>query len=74
MKSELLAHLIFMLALGASIKALLRLAKNTLKNRVTQKACGGHAVISWVRVGKAWISLDSLVRIEHFQWVTQDFR
>ena len=25
-------------------------------------------------VGKAWISLDSLVRIEPFQWVTRDFR
>ena len=25
-------------------------------------------------VGKAWISLDSLVRIETFQWVTSDFR
>jgi hypothetical protein len=24
-------------------------------------------------VGKAWISLDSLVRIEPFQWVTSDF-
>jgi hypothetical protein len=27
-----------------------------------------------LRVGKAWISLDSLVRIEPFQWVTPDFR
>jgi hypothetical protein len=27
-----------------------------------------------MRVGKAWISLDSLVRIETFQWVTLDFR
>jgi hypothetical protein len=26
-----------------------------------------------MRVGKAWISLDSLVRIEPFQWVTLDF-
>jgi hypothetical protein len=25
-------------------------------------------------VGKAWISLDSLVRIEPFQWVALDFR
>ena len=24
-------------------------------------------------VGKAWISLDSLVRIETYQWVTSDF-
>ena len=29
---------------------------------------------SFLRVGKAWISLDSLVRIEPFQWVTRDFR
>jgi hypothetical protein len=28
----------------------------------------------FLRVGKAWISLDSLVRIEAFQWVTKDFR
>jgi hypothetical protein len=28
---------------------------------------------SFMRVGKAWISLDSLVRIEHFQWVARDF-
>jgi hypothetical protein len=27
-----------------------------------------------LRVGKAWISLDSLVRIERYQWVTLDFR
>jgi hypothetical protein len=27
-----------------------------------------------LRVGKAWISLDSLVRIEPFQWVMLDFR
>ena len=27
-----------------------------------------------LRVGKAWISLDSLVRIETYQWVTRDFR
>jgi hypothetical protein len=25
-------------------------------------------------VGKAWISLDSLVRIVTYQWVTRDFR
>jgi hypothetical protein len=25
-------------------------------------------------VGKAWISLNSLVRIEPFQWVTGEFR
>jgi hypothetical protein len=29
---------------------------------------------SFLRVGKAWISLDSLVLIEPFQWVTRDFR
>jgi uncharacterized membrane protein YeiH len=27
-----------------------------------------------LRVGKAWISLDSLVRIECYQWVTMNFR
>jgi hypothetical protein len=27
-----------------------------------------------MRVGFPWISLDSLVRIETYQWVTRDFR
>jgi hypothetical protein len=27
-----------------------------------------------MRVGFIWISLDSLVRIETFQWVTREFR
>jgi hypothetical protein len=27
-----------------------------------------------MRLGFSWISLDSLVRIETYQWVTRDFR
>jgi hypothetical protein len=27
-----------------------------------------------MRVGKAWISFDSLVKIEYYQWVARDFR
>jgi hypothetical protein len=32
------------------------------------------AKTQYMRVGKAWISLDSLVRNEIYQWVTRDFR
>jgi 5-hydroxyisourate hydrolase len=35
---------------------------------------GFPAKIPLYWVGKAWISLDSLVRIESYQWVTQDIR